>query len=266
MIAPTIDPFTVKNRDVPSEVVEAILLSAGIIHGSNGHASFERSDGTKARIQRRASLIGDPVAADACIVVQISRWDRLKDPVGVLDSFARCIAPSCDSVLILAGPGASSVKDDPEEPEVLREVTERLKRLPKGVRSRVQIAQLPMEDADENAAIVNALQRRADVVVQKSLAEGFGLTVAEAMWKARPIVASRVGGIGDQIENGVSGVLVDDPKDLDAFGSSVVDLLKDPTKAEQLGESARDRTIHEFIAPRHLIQQAQLILSLLRSN
>lgn len=266
VIAPTIDPFTVKNRDVPSDAVESTLLTAGILHGSNGGATFERSDGTKARIQRRASLIGDPVPPDARIVVQVSRWDRLKDPVGVLDSFAQYIAPSCDSMLILAGPGASSVMDDPEEPEVLREVAERLERLPEDVRSRVQIAQLPMEDSDENAAIVNALQRRADVVVQKSLAEGFGLTVAEAMWKSRPIVASRVGGIEDQIESGVSGVLVDDAKDLESFGTSVVGLLKEPKKAAQLGEGARDRTIHEFIAPRHLIQQAQLILSLLRSN
>ena len=72
-----------------------------------------------------------------------------------------------------------------------------------------------MDDVEENAAMVNAIQRRADVVVQKSLAEGFGLTVAEAMWKARPVVASRVGGIQDQIEDGVTGVLIDDPADLD---------------------------------------------------
>ena len=75
-----------------------------------------------------------------------------------------------------------------------------------------------MADPDENAAIVNAIQRHASVVVQKSLAEGFGLTVSEAMWKRRPVVASAVGGIVDQIEAGVHGLLVDDPDDLSAFG------------------------------------------------
>ena len=86
-------------------------------------------------------------------------------------------------------------------------------------RSRVHLACLPMADIEENAAIVNALQRHATVVVQKSIPEGFGLTVAEAMWKARPVVASAVGGIQDQIEDGVTGLLLDDPTDLDASAS-----------------------------------------------
>src|SRR5450631_1657220 len=95
-----------------------------------------------------------------------------------------------------------------------------------------------MDDNEENAAIVNALQRHSSVVVQKSLAEGFGLTVAEAMWKARPVVASRLGGIQDQIEHGVSGVLLDDPLDLQAFGSAVNALLNDPGAATAMGSSA----------------------------
>ena len=92
--------------------------------------------------------------------------------------------------------------DDPEGAEVFDEVEAAWRELPRGSRRRVHLALLPMDDADENAVIVNALQRRADVVAQKSLAEGFGLTVAEAMWKGRPVVASRVGGIQDQIEDG----------------------------------------------------------------
>jgi trehalose synthase len=117
-----------------------------------------------------------------------------------------------------------------------------------------------MDDVDENAAIVNALQRRADVIVLKSLAEGLGLTVSEAMWKARPIVASRVGGIEDQIEDGKSGLLIEDPKDLKALGDKVVYLLGDRSVANSLGNEARRRAIRHFIAPRHLVQQAKLIL------
>ena len=99
---------------------------------------------------------------------------------------------------------------------------------------------LPMDDPDENAVMVNALQRRADVVVQKSLAEGFGLTVAEAMWKGRPVVASRVGGIQDQIEDGTTGFLVD-PGDLRAFGERASALLADPHAAERMGQAAQTR-------------------------
>jgi trehalose synthase len=121
-----------------------------------------------------------------------------------------------------------------------------------------------MDDAEENAAIVNALQRRADVVVQKSLAEGFGLTVSEAMWKARPVVASRVGGIEDQIEDGISGVLVDDPKDFAAFGDTIVHLFHNRAEARRLGGGARRRAARNYLAPRHLNEQARLILSVIR--
>jgi trehalose synthase len=120
-----------------------------------------------------------------------------------------------------------------------------------------------MEDGEENAAIVNALQRRADVVVQKSLAEGFGLTVAEAMWKARPVVASRIGGIQDQIVHGSTGLLVDDPHDLKAFGKAVTDLLEDPEGAVRMGKEAQNRVRDEFLGPRHLMQYMDLIQRLL---
>jgi len=93
----------------------------------------------------------------------------------------------------LAGPAAASVSDDPEADQVLQQVRRAGATLPRAARDRVHLACLPMEDLEENAAMVNAIQRRADVIVQKSLAEGFGLTVAEAMWKARPVLASRVG-------------------------------------------------------------------------
>ncbi|MDH4160831.1 MAG: glycosyltransferase, partial [Actinomycetota bacterium] len=96
-------------------------------------------------------------------------------------------------------------------------------------------------------AIVNALQRHASVVVQKSLAEGFGLTVTEAMYKSAPIVASAVGGIVDQITDGVSGRLVADPTDLAEFGAAVSGLLADPAAARELGRAAHDRAVADFL-------------------
>src|SRR5439155_23664190 len=124
---------------------------------------------------------------------------------------------------------------DPEEAGVLGEVEDRWHHLPPAARDRVHLARLPMDDPQENAIIVNALQRRAQGVVQKSLGEGFGLTVAEAMWKGRPVVARRVGGIQDQIEHDKSGLLIDDPPDLDGFGAALVSLPSAPAGAERHG-------------------------------
>jgi trehalose synthase len=95
--------------------------------------------------------------------------------------------------------------------------------------------------------------------VQKSIAEGFGLTVAEAMWKARPVVATRVGGIQDQIVDGTSGVLLDDPTDLAAYGAAVRELLEDPERAERIGRQAMERVRDDFLAMRSLLQYFALI-------
>jgi len=123
-----------------------------------------------------------------------------------------------------------------------------------------------MEDIEENAAIVNAIQRRADVILQKSLAEGFGLIVAEAMWKARPVVASRIGGIQDQIVDGESGLLVDDPADLAAVAEAIDALLDDPDRSEAIGIAARERVRKSFLSTRHLVQYMQLIERMLRAR
>ena len=111
----------------------------------------------------------------------------------------------------------------------------------------------------ENAAIVNALQRHASVVVQKSLQEGFGLTVTEAMWKARPVIASAVGGIQDQIEDGVSGVLLKNPRDPIEFSEALEGLLTDPERAARIGKAAHERVRDHFLALRHLRKYHEVI-------
>ncbi|HET9410499.1 MAG TPA: glycosyltransferase [Candidatus Dormibacteraeota bacterium] len=263
IIPPSIDAFTTKNRELDDKTVTGLLVAGGILQGSNGETDFVRSDGSLAGISHRTEGLPEGgLPPDAKIVLQVSRWDRLKDPIGVMNGFVEHVAPDTDAHLVLAGPATTSVSDDPEQPEIMRELSARHGALPGQIRERVHMAQLPMEDEEENAALVNALQRHADVVVQKSLAEGFGLTVAEAMWKGRPLVASRVGGIEDQVENGRSGLLIDDPRDLDAFGRAVVGLLRDERQARSLGSAARLRIGRHFLAPRHLMQQAGLIREL----
>src|SRR3954447_8908555 len=166
--------------------------------------------------------------------------------------------PATDAHLVYAGPAVEAVADDPEGVEVLAEATDYHDRLDPEVQKRVHLAALPMDDLAENAAIVNALQRAADVVAQKSLAEGFGLTVAEGMWKARPVVASRIGGIQDQIVDGESGMLVDDPEDLEEYGSKVTELLNNPDRAEEIGRNAMERVRNDFLGVRSLIQYLEL--------
>ena len=160
--------------------------------------------------------------------------------------------------LLLTGPAPGAVADDPEAAAVFADVCTRRSALAPELRARIHLALLPVHDVDENAAIVNAIQRGAAVVVQKSLAEGFGLTVTEAMWKGRPLVVSRVGGIQDQVTDGEDGLTVE-PRDLDGFGAAVARLLGDPVIAARLGADARARARERFLAPRHLAQWVEVV-------
>ena len=267
LIAPVIDAFSAKNQELAPDAVAAILHVAGLSQdGRGGVATYHSIDGTPERVERRADVLEErPLRPDDPMVLQVSRWDRLKDPLGVIRGFAEHVAPETDAHLVYAGPAVEAVADDPEGSEVLREAQELYRDLPAQVRERVHLACLPMEVLSENAAIVNALQRRADVVVQKSIAEGFGLTVAEGMWKARPVVASRIGGIQDQIVDGASGVLLDDPADLSAYGAAVRDLLQDPERADDMGHEAQERVRDDFLAVRSLLQYLVLTQRLLES-
>jgi trehalose synthase len=267
IVPPTIDAFSPKNQDLEAGAVQAILAAIGLQEVEDpDHALYVRFDGSEARVGRRADFVQDgPLPEDAPLVSQVSRWDRLKDPVGVLNTFAEYNRVE-DAHLLLAGPSVAGVSDDPEGAEVLEEVTARREELSPNQRARVHLASLPMDDVEENAAMVNAIQRRSNVIVQKSLAEGFGLTVAEAMWKARPLVASRVGGIQDQIEDGVSGVLIDDPTDLQAVAKAVDDFISDPARAAEVGKAARQRVLEDFLGTRSLVRYMHLLQGLLAPN
>ena len=235
------------------EAVSAILARSGLAAGGRSAAVFLRQDGTQGRVDRAAELDQEaPIPEQVPLVVQVSRWDRLKDPAGVLRCFAeRCRHPTAH--LLLAGPSVAEVADDPEGAQVVAEVRAQRATLGAELGERVHLASLPMDDLEENAAIVNAIQRRADVIVQKSLAEGFGLTVAEAMWKSRPVVASRIGGIQDQIvdgESGMSGRPVRPPVDRRSDRRAP----RRPGAGTGGGAAARGRVRASFLGTRHLVQ------------
>jgi trehalose synthase len=240
--------------------VQAVLTAAGLLDGqAPGEAPrFTGRDGSPGWITRHAKVVADRLPGPAePVLLQVSRWDRLKDMAGVLDAFARYVAPRVEGTLALVGPMVDDVTDDPEGAQVYAECLRQWQQTPAPIRARIMIAALPMDDVDENAVVVNALQRHATVVTQKSLAEGFGLTVAEAMWKGRAVIGSAVGGIPDQIAAG-TGLLLHDPSDLPTFGDQVRRLLADEALRNDLGAAARERVREHFLGDLHLRRYAAM--------
>ena len=261
VIPPSIDPFSSKNQPIADLEVVRTLRHVGLLDGEPDGPTWEftRRSGERGAITIRVDMLGTgpPPPDDVPLVLQVSRWDALKDMAGVMLAFADHV-PASDAHLMLAGPEASGVADDPEANSVLASCLASWAGLAPDVRSRIHLASIPMADGDQAAAVVNALQRHAAIVAQKSLAEGFGLTVVEAMWKARPVVGSAVGGIVDQIVHGDTGYLIDDPHDLEACGRAFSTLLADPHLAQVMGERGRMRASIDFLADRHLAQWAVL--------
>ncbi|MFZ0658087.1 MAG: glycosyltransferase [Candidatus Binataceae bacterium] len=205
LISPSIDPLADKNRELGRDEIDAVLSKLGI-------------------------------RSDKPIVTQISRFDRLKDPLGVLEAW-QLARRRVDCQLVLAGGGAS---DDPEGAEVLREVRERA-----GNDADVHILDLPPTSHIE----VNAIQSASAVVIQKSLKEGFGLTVSEALWKSKPVIAGAAGGIPLQITHKYSGILT---HTIEGTAFWIKQLLSEPEFARQLGRNGHNHVRSNFLLTRHM--------------
>ncbi len=215
LIAPSIDPLSDKNKELPEATINELLDRFGI--------DRERP-----------------------IITQISRFDYLKDPTGVIDMY-KMVKKHNDCQLVLAGGGTT---DDPEGENVLAEVREKA-----GSDPDIFILHLaPASDIE-----INALQRASSVVLQKSLREGFGLTVSEALWKAKPVVASAVGGIPLQITHKYSGLL---SYTLEGTAYWVRQLLNSPEYGKKLGENGREHIQQNFLLTRHLRDYMLMFLSL----
>jgi len=214
LIPPSIDPLSDKNKELPQETISSVLRKYNI-------------------------------KKDKPIITQISRFDRLKDPLGVIKAYLQ-VKKYIDCQLVLAG---GTADDDPEGFQALEEVKEKAMQDPD-----IHILLLAQNDLE-----VNALQRASDVIVQKSLREGFGLTVAEALWKAKPVVASNVGGIPLQIKHKYSGLLC---HSVEGASFAIKQLLSSPEYARKLGENGREHIKNNFLITRHLRDYMLLFLSL----
>ena len=214
LISPSIDPLSDKNRELPQETIDMVLRKYNI-------------------------------PQDKPIITQISRFDRLKDPAGVIEAY-RLVKRYVDCRLILAGGTAT---DDPEGLEVLEEAREKAQQ-----DKDIHILLLPQADLE-----VNALQRASTVVVQKSIREGFGLTVSEALWKAKPVVASNAGGIPLQIKHRYSGLLC---HSVEGAAFAMKQFLNNPQYARKLGENGKEHIRNNFLITRHLRDYMLLFLSL----
>jgi trehalose synthase len=255
IIPPFISPFSLKNCEVDPGTVTAALVTCGLYddNGSTAMAEAARPIAPRHRVRVISEACPRP---DVPLLVQVSRWDRLKDMDGVLTSFASFVD---EGYLALVGPDPNGIPDDVEQHEWFGRCLRAWQALPAAQRARSALICLPMDDLDENALLVNAIQRSADIVLQKSLAEGFGLTVTEAMWKSRPVVASAVGGIRTQITHGHDGLLVDDPTDLSEFGALAASLLKGDTDGNSMARRGHRKVLRDFLADREIVATAHLL-------
>ena len=267
ILTPGIDPGSTKNLPLPDAAARAILQHLGLAAGvPAAPPRYHRTDGSTATLAGRPTVLDSDGAPDwdrDPVVVSLARWDRIKDPLGILDGFVERVLAATSAHLLLAGPDPGQIADDPEAEAVLAAVRGRWRRLPPRARARIHVACLPLTPAEENAAMVNAIQRLAAVVVKKSLQEGFGLGVTEAMWKGRPVVASAVGGHLEQVQHRHSGLLVADPADAGAFGDAIVGLLQEPPLAARLGRAARERVRALFLNDRHFVRWVEVVGSAL---
>lgn len=205
IIQPSIDPLTTKNQELDDATVEKYLHRANI-------------------------------DTSRPVISQISRFDKWKDPSGVLEVYKR-VKEEMDCQLVMAG---SMATDDPEGQEIYDKVSKQAERL--------NDVHLIVGASD---ITVNAIQRASDVVLQKSLKEGFGLTVTEALWKETPVVGSDVGGIPTQVVNGKTGYLVN-PKDYEGAAEKVMDLLSNETLREKMGRRGKERVRKKFLITRQI--------------
>ncbi|WP_232665907.1 glycosyltransferase [Pseudonocardia sp. TRM90224] len=254
VIPPFLSPFSEKNRALTPEEARACLAHCGLGE-ARGTDSGPAGGGSAFEHPARVVADGLPQPGEP-LLVQVSRWDLLKDMHGVLAAFAE---HTDSGHLALVGPDPGGIPDDVEQKVWFDRCLAVREALPAAQRCRATLVCLSMADLAENAVLVNGIQRSADVVLQKSLAEGFGLTVTEAMWKSKPVVASAVGGIREQITHGHDGLLIPDATDLAGFGALMGAAVAAGPQLAPLGARAHERVLNDYLPDVDVVRTAALL-------
>jgi trehalose synthase len=283
VLHPGIDPFSHKNRDLTVSKLMGILVNAGMQTAYHPVPTPDYPVGVR-RLMPDGTLAvaGEIGLLFRPIVLQVSRWDRLKGWRPLLDAFvrlkARLRAGQVDGLsprnrqrlelarLVLAGPDPSGVADDPEGAAVFEELRAAYLALDGADQADVALLVLPMDSRKHNALVVNALQRCATVVVQNSLREGFGLTVTEAMWKRHAVLGTHAVGIRTQLRDQVDGILVRNPGDADEIAAGLWNLLTAPRQRYEMGSRAQRRVHDRFLVFSQLSRYMSLFLHALSAG
>jgi len=223
---------------------EDLPMDYSVIHPVIDPLSSKNKEISKDLIMRTLKKYAVPT--DKPILTQISRFDKWKDPANVIEMF-KLVKARIDCRLVLCG---SMAADDPEGIQIYQKI---LQRANNHVAKR-DVILLTVEDN----ILVNALQRISSVVIQKSIREGFGLTVTEALWKEKPVVASNVGGIPLQMADGETGYLID-PTDIKTGAARVISILENPAEAKRLGANGREMVLKKFLITRHLYDDLKML-------
>ncbi len=223
---------------------EDLPMDYSVIHPVIDPLSSKNKEISKDLIMRTLKKYAVPT--DKPILTQISRFDKWKDPANVIEMF-KLVKAKIDCRLVLCG---SMAADDPEGIQIYQKI---LQRANNHVAKR-DVILLTVEDN----ILVNALQRISSVVIQKSIREGFGLTVTEALWKEKPVVASNVGGIPLQMADGETGYLID-PTDIKTGAARIISILENPAEAKRLGTNGREMVLKKFLITRHLYDDLKML-------
>lgn len=271
VIFPAIDPLGHKNRELPIHKLSGILANADLIAAEHPVLSPAFPDrATRLQANGEFAPATQPTGLGLLyspIITQISRWDKLKGFRPLMEGFVR-MKRELDRnrmnlnerqkrrrelmKLVLAGPDPASIQDDPEGKETLRELCETYVALPPEHQRDIALLTLPMQSRKYNALMVNALQRCSSVVVQNSLREGFGLTVAEAMWKGVPVLGSTACGIRQQIRDGVDGLLIKDATNPEEVADKLSGMMNREFERWQWGRNGQRRVSSEFLVFKQL--------------
>jgi len=267
IIPPAIDIYGPKNQPMPENIAQKICYHIGVIRLPKEKATqedlvFYRKNGEKGYVMRHADIIhaGPLPNKDDRMILQVSRWKKLGDTIGLMQAFSNAVHEEFPDVyLVIAGPSVLAISDDPEMAETYESIVKAWRDLPRKTRAKIQIACLPMKDQEESDAMVNALQSHASVICYWSLKAGMGLSLIEALWKRKPLIATGFEAIQDYLEGQPRQLLSCGPGDLQDLEKVLKRVLSDVELREEMCSKGHDKACQCYVAFNIIAQYIQVL-------